>query len=153
MDCKEIRQRFIDFFSQQEFQLLPAATMLHPSIPMSFVMSAGLVQVETVLSELNLQQSQYFTLIQHCFRHFDLDTVGTTPTHLSLFEMVVALTNIQQLIIRVPNKHEHFKNNYKKFPPITKHNLRCKKRIVSINWKKQHRKNISNSCISKVFSE
>lgn len=92
MNCRDIRQRFIDFFSQQEFVLLPAASMLHPSIPMSFVMSAGLVQVETVLSELNLQQGQHFTLIQNCFRHFDLDTVGTTPTHLSLFEMAAAFS-------------------------------------------------------------
>lgn len=92
MDCRDIRQRFIDFFSQQEFLLLPAAPMLHPSIPMSFVMSAGLVQVETVLSELNLQQGQHFTLIQNCFRHFDLDTVGSTPTHLSLFEMAAAFS-------------------------------------------------------------
>jgi len=90
MNCQEIRHRFVDFFAEQQFQLLPAAPMLHPSIPMSFVMSAGLVQVETVLSELNLQQDQCFTLIQNCFRHFDLDTVGTTPTHLSLFEMAAA---------------------------------------------------------------
>lgn len=47
--------------------------MLHPSIPMSFVISVGLVQVEIVLSELNVQQSQRFTLIQNCFRHFNFD--------------------------------------------------------------------------------
>jgi alanyl-tRNA synthetase len=76
MDCRKIQQHFIDFFAQQQFVLLPAAPMLHPSIPMSFVMSAGLVQVETVLSELNLQQGQHFTLIQNCFRYFILGNIN-----------------------------------------------------------------------------
>lgn len=71
MDCKEIRQFFIDFFSQQEFVLLLAAPMLHPSIPMSFVMSAGLVQVETVLSNLNLQQGQHFSSNSPKYSLFD----------------------------------------------------------------------------------
>lgn len=67
MNCKEIRQRFIDFFTQQEFQLLPAASMLHPTIPESFVMSAGLVQIITVLSNLDLPHVHCFTLVQNCF--------------------------------------------------------------------------------------
>jgi len=92
MDCKTIQEQFIAFFARQNFQLLPTAPMLHPSIPMSFVMNAGLVQVETVLTQLNLKQGERFTLIQNCFRHFDLDTVGTTPTHLSLFEMAAAFS-------------------------------------------------------------
>ncbi len=90
MNCSDIRQQFVGFFDQQGFQLLPPAPMLHPSIPMSFVMSAGLVQVETVMSELSLEQGERFTLVQNCFRHFDLETVGTTPVHLSLFEMAAA---------------------------------------------------------------
>jgi len=92
MNCREIRQQFVSFFDEQGFQLLPAASMLHPSIPMSFVMSAGLVQVETVMSQLSLEQGERFILVQNCFRHFDLETVGTTPTHLSLFEMAAAFT-------------------------------------------------------------
>ena len=85
MNCSAIRQQFVDFFDEQDFKLLPPAPMLHPSIPMSFVMSAGLVQVETVLSQLNLEQGERFTLIQNCFRHFDLETVGVMPVYLNLF--------------------------------------------------------------------
>jgi alanyl-tRNA synthetase len=77
MSCKEIRQHFIEFFAVQDFQRLPSAPMLHSSIPMSFVMSAGLVQVETVLTQLNLKQGESFTLIQNCFRYFD-DAIGIT---------------------------------------------------------------------------
>jgi len=92
MNCSDIRQQFVSFFDEQDFQLLPPAPMLHLSIPMSFVMSAGLVQVETVMSQLSLEQGEQFTLVQNCFRHFDLKTVGTTPTHLSLFSMAAAFT-------------------------------------------------------------
>ena len=68
MNCSDIRQQFVSFFDEQDFKLLPPAPMLHPSIPVSFVMSAGLVQVETVLSQLNLEQGQLFTLVQNCFQ-------------------------------------------------------------------------------------
>ena len=45
--CTEIRQRVVEYYQNLGFQLLPRAPMLHPSIPMSFVMNAGLVQVES----------------------------------------------------------------------------------------------------------
>jgi len=61
--------------------------MLHPSIPMSFVMSAGLVQIETSLARVEDRPGNQFVLVQECFRHFDLDRVGTDGIHLSLFEM------------------------------------------------------------------
>jgi alanyl-tRNA synthetase len=54
---------------------------------MSFVMSAGLVQVETSLAHAEDRDGDRFVLVQECFRHFDLDRVGTDDLHLSLFEM------------------------------------------------------------------
>lgn len=87
MNSNEIRSRFVDFYEELGFQLLPRAPMLHPSIPMSFVMSAGLVQVETSLAKTQNRSGNKFTLVQDCFRHFDLEKVGTDNFHLSLFEM------------------------------------------------------------------
>ncbi|MEA3350124.1 MAG: alanine--tRNA ligase-related protein, partial [Chloroflexota bacterium] len=58
-----------------------------PSIPMSFVMSAGLVQVETSLAHAKDRNGDKFVLVQECFRHFDLDRIGSNDIHLSLFEM------------------------------------------------------------------
>ncbi len=87
MNVTEIRRRFVDFYTQRDFHLLPRAPMLHPSIPMSFVMSAGLVQVETSLAHADNRDGDKFVLVQECFRHFDLDRIGTDDLHLSLFEM------------------------------------------------------------------
>lgn len=90
MNCSEIHRRFVDYYTQYGFQYLPRAPMMHPSIPMSFVMSAGLVQVETSLANAEHRSGNKFVLVQDCFRHFDLDAIGTDNFHLSLFEMPAA---------------------------------------------------------------
>jgi len=87
MRTSEIRQRFIDFYEVEDYRLLPRASMLDDSIPMSFVMSAGLVQVEQSLAKQNARDNNRFVLVQDCFRHFDLDKVGKDDFHLSIFEM------------------------------------------------------------------
>jgi hypothetical protein len=56
MDCRGIRRRFISYYQNLGYELLPRAPMMHPSIPMSFVMSAGLVQVETSLVHLGINK-------------------------------------------------------------------------------------------------
>ncbi len=87
MDSKQIRESFVQYYQEMGHHILPRASMLDPSIPMSFVMSAGLVQVETSLSRSNQRDGNRFVLVQECFRHFDIDRVGTDDIHLSLFEM------------------------------------------------------------------
>lgn len=90
MNSSEIRRRFVDYYEELGFHPLPRAPMLHPSIPMSFVMSAGLAQIETSLARVEDRPGDQFVLVQECFRHFDLDKVGTDSIHLSLFEMPAA---------------------------------------------------------------
>ncbi len=87
MRCSEIHQKFVKYYQQCGYIFLPRASMLHPSIPMSFVMSAGLEQIETSLAEANNRSGNKFVMVQDCFRHFDLDSVGVDNSHLSLFEM------------------------------------------------------------------
>jgi alanyl-tRNA synthetase len=54
---------------------------------MTFVMSAGLAQVENSLGQALIRSGDQFVIVQECFRHFDLDEVGNDGVHLSLFEM------------------------------------------------------------------
>lgn len=90
MECHEIRHRFITYYQQNHFRLLPSAPLLHPSVPMSFVMSAGLGQIETSLANVKNRDGNQFVLVQDCFRHFDREFVGDDDTHLTLFEMPAA---------------------------------------------------------------
>jgi alanyl-tRNA synthetase len=88
----DIGERFVRYYQKMGFELLPSAPLLDPSIPMTFVMSAGLVQVETALDQLGHSNGDSYVLRQKCFRHFDLDSVGKSNVHLSLFEMPGAFT-------------------------------------------------------------
>ncbi len=83
----QIRDNFVEHYQSMGYQLLPRSPMTDPSIPMSFVMSAGLVQVEASLARKNIQDGEHFVLSQECFRYFDIEKVGTDGFHLSLFEM------------------------------------------------------------------
>jgi alanyl-tRNA synthetase len=92
MNTLEIGERFVRYYQDMGFEPLPSASLLDPSIPMTFVMSAGLVQVEAALDQLGHPDGDSYVLRQKCFRHFDLDTIGKSNVHLSLFEMPGAFT-------------------------------------------------------------
>lgn len=92
MDSATINQHFVEYYQMRGHHLLPRAPMLDSSIPMSFVMSAGLVPIETSLARLPNRPGNQFVLVQNCFRHFDLETVGKDNIHLSFFEMPGAFT-------------------------------------------------------------
>ena len=92
MNSFEISDRFVRYYQNRGFELLPSASLLDPSIPMTFVMSAGLVQVEMSLDQFGHSNGDSFVLCQKCFRHFDLDNIGKSNVHLSLFEMPGAFT-------------------------------------------------------------
>ena len=92
----EISQRFLDYYKNLGYQLLPSASLMDDSIPMSFVMSAGLVQIELSLARNRVKSDNKFTLMQNCFRHFDLDRVGTDDLHLSFFNMLGAFEFVEK---------------------------------------------------------
>ncbi|MBN1483812.1 MAG: hypothetical protein JXA37_03750 [Chloroflexia bacterium] len=84
---EEIGRRFLSYYQKGGYEAIPGSSLLDPSVPMSFVMSAGLVQVETSASCQGGRTGDRYALLQNCFRYFDLDKVGRSDTHLSLFQM------------------------------------------------------------------
>lgn len=88
----EIARIFLDYFGDLGYQIIPGSSLLDDSIPMSFVMSAGLVQVERSAAAFTEQGRKRFVLLQNCFRHFDLDRIGDSNIHLSFFRMLGAFT-------------------------------------------------------------
>ncbi len=87
-----INQSFLDYFDSRGYKTIPGSSLLDPSVPMSFVMSAGLVQVERSAALQGGREHNRYVLLQNCFRYFDLDTVGDSPYHLTLFHMAGAFT-------------------------------------------------------------
>jgi alanyl-tRNA synthetase len=90
MDCHAISEAFLALHEQDGFARLPPSSLLHDSVPMSFVMSAGLIQVENDLDTIVQSTGGKFAFTQPCFRHFDMKQVGEDPTRLSLFHMSAA---------------------------------------------------------------
>ena len=90
LDCNALSEAFLACHAQDGFTRLPPSSLLHDSVPMSFVMSAGLIQVENELERIVLETGGTFVFTQPCFRHFDMQQVGTDPTRLSLFHMSAA---------------------------------------------------------------
>lgn len=88
--CQSISDAFLALHASDGFAVLPPSSLLHESVPMSFVMSAGLIQVENDLDQVIEQTGGRFVFTQPCFRHFDVKQVGLDTTHLSLFHMSAA---------------------------------------------------------------
>jgi len=86
--AETIEEVFLEFFHRRGYVILPGSPLLDESIEMSFVMSAGLVQIERALKGTNRLLQRRFGLVQSCFRHFDmLESVGYSDLHLSFFRM------------------------------------------------------------------
>lgn len=92
LSSKEVGQAFLDYYQSYNYEVVPGSSLLDPSVPMSFVMSAGLVQVERSAARQGGRTGQRYALLQNCFRYFDLDTVGQSDLHLTLFQMPGAFT-------------------------------------------------------------
>jgi alanyl-tRNA synthetase len=87
MHSSDVGHRFIRYYQDRGFEALPGGSLLDPSVPMTFVMSAGLTQIESTVDRCEDHTGERYVLLQTCFRHFDLDKVGKSPVHLSLFGM------------------------------------------------------------------
>ena len=89
MPDQKIGERFIEYYRSKGFLILESAPMVHPSFPMTFNMSAGLLQLDPLLKGEEKITNPNMAVLQNCFRHFDLDKIGD-PHHLSFFQMAGA---------------------------------------------------------------
>ncbi len=88
----EVGQYFLNYYQSHGYKVIPGSSLLDPSVPMTFVMSAGLAQVETSAMLHGGRTGNYYALLQNCFRYFDMENVGNSNIHLSLFQMPGAFT-------------------------------------------------------------
>jgi len=89
MSSLKVGERFLEYYRSKGFEILDSAPMLHPSFPMTFNMSAGLLQLDPLLKGKEKITNPNMAVLQNCFRHFDLDKIGDHH-HLSFFQMAGA---------------------------------------------------------------
>ncbi len=92
MKSNEIRQLFLDFFSQKEHKVLPSSPLIPKDDPTLLFTNAGMVRFKSVFLGDEDRPYKRAVTVQKCLRaggkHNDLENVGRTARHHTFFEML-----------------------------------------------------------------
>lgn len=86
MQTAEIRQRWLDFFSQREHTVVPSASLVSDDPTLMFTV-AGMVPFIPYLTGLIPAPYPRATSVQKCIRTLDIEEVGKTTRHGTFFQM------------------------------------------------------------------
>ena len=92
MKAADIRTRFLDFFAARQHAVQPSSSLIPADDPTLFFVNAGMVQFKDVFTGTDPRDYTRATTVQKCMRvsgkHNDLENVGFTARHHTLFEML-----------------------------------------------------------------
>ena len=88
----EIRRRFLDFFAAREHAVVPSSSLVPANDPTLLFTNAGMVQFKDTFLGRDPRPYTRAVSVQRCLRaggkHNDLDNVGFTDRHHTMFEML-----------------------------------------------------------------
>ncbi len=91
-DAHALRSTFLDFFAERGHRVVPSSPLVPFADPTLLFVNAGMVQFKDVFTGRDVRDYTRATSAQRCVRaggkHNDLDNVGFTPRHHTLFEML-----------------------------------------------------------------
>ncbi len=92
MKAADIRTRFLEFFEARQHAIVPSSSVVPSNDPTLFFVNAGMVQFKDVFVGKEQRPYSRATTVQKCMRvsgkHNDLENVGFTARHHTLFEML-----------------------------------------------------------------
>ncbi|MEX1366574.1 MAG: alanine--tRNA ligase-related protein, partial [Nannocystaceae bacterium] len=92
LTAAQIRQRFVDFFTAKGHTHVPSSSLVPSDDPTLLFVNAGMNQFKDVFTGREQRPYTRAVTVQRCVRaggkHNDLDNVGFTPRHQTLFEML-----------------------------------------------------------------
>lgn len=92
MNVADIRQAFLNYFSNQGHTIVPSSPLIPANDPTLLFTNAGMVQFKETFLGLEQRQYQRAATCQRCVRaggkHNDLENVGYTARHHTFFEML-----------------------------------------------------------------
>ncbi|MDR3036820.1 MAG: alanine--tRNA ligase, partial [Coriobacteriales bacterium] len=89
MKTSELREKYLSFFESKGCKRMPSSSLI-PDDPSLLLTSAGMVQFKPYFLQAKQLEAPFVgtTTVQKCVRTTDIDIIGTTGRHLSLFEML-----------------------------------------------------------------
>ena len=89
MTSDEIRERYLSFFEERGHQRIPSASLVpFTHDPSALLTVAGMHPLKPYFLGQETPPAPRLTSCQKCFRAVDIDNVGNTTRHLTLFEML-----------------------------------------------------------------
>jgi len=92
LTSSKIRQDFLDFFASKDHTIVPSASLLPVDDPTLLFTNAGMNQFKNIFLGLERREYTRAADTQKCMRvagkHNDLEDVGPSPYHHTLFEML-----------------------------------------------------------------
>ncbi len=92
MSANELRQSFLEYFSQHDHTIVPSAPLIPQADPTILFTNAGMNQFKRVFLGEESRSYSRATSVQKCMRaggkHNDLENVGYTRRHHTFFEML-----------------------------------------------------------------
>lgn len=92
MTSAEVRQAFLDYFSEQNHKHVMSSSLVPGNDPTLLFANSGMVQFKDVFLGIDKRDYKRATTSQKCMRvsgkHNDLENVGPSPRHHTFFEML-----------------------------------------------------------------
>ncbi len=92
LTAASVRQRFVDYFVSRGHTHVPSSSLVPQDDPTLLFVNAGMNQFKDVFTGRETRPYSRAVTVQRCVRaggkHNDLDNVGFTPRHQTLFEML-----------------------------------------------------------------
>jgi alanyl-tRNA synthetase len=92
MESAQLRRRFLDYFARHGHEVVASSSLIPHNDPTLFFVNAGMVQFKDVFLGADQRNYKRATTSQKCLRvsgkHNDLENVGHTARHHTLFEML-----------------------------------------------------------------
>ncbi len=89
METSRLRSLFLDFFKSKDHHIEPSASLVPSADDKSLLLiNAGMAPLKPYFTGLQAPPSTRIASCQRCLRTNDIDEVGRTPRHLTMFEML-----------------------------------------------------------------